>query len=375
MCNRTKIFEHNTFSSYRRDEVGYIYHEYPLMDNNYELVILRLDPKYKGHDQKRTSSLINQDCALYNAYADIDIVSPIVTISSSYEYPIYISVSNTITRVDSSNIKFNNCLNISVIRNATEIVKHINIAIPSNFNFRTKIIYIENYNLFISGCRLEDITQHVLNASVQAINDKIAVMQPAIDLKIYTTNENIQNVHFNINGVTGVTDVFISDSNYLIVNIRGRDSIKYDFESLTFENGSVTFQLDSSDQLFVTLGLTYESIASNPDAIFENTRKLSENITKLQKENKRYKDDNEKLNSKVNDLHDDLRNMNNTNQKLRDEAEIKKAKIDLERERIKSRREATAAKNDQIMNYVKIGLLIIGAIPTIVKTVQWIREK
>ena len=215
--------------------VGTILSEFPLESAEFEVVTLDFDQNYRGVE----STNHNQGGSILTfsktiGGADRDIVSPIVTVTSSYRRtPIHVLVSGVISRLQLPTVKKpsqvirtenGSCTLLIITPGRTpDSVTEWSISIPSNIRIDRKILFISKFNMYIGGCSLEQMQE--IRDGGMLVPTSVGTPRALVDIHMRGNTEVVKTMYFNLNGIPGKMTIEPSKEPLSTITLRVADQV------------------------------------------------------------------------------------------------------------------------------------------------------
>lgn len=190
--------------------VGAIFSEYPLDSSVFEIVTLDFDKNYNGVEcnQYNQAGAVLTFAKTIGGYSR-DIVSPIVMITSKYQIPLHILSSGVISRVNPPTVKRTqlvvedgSCSIVIIIPGKSqESVTEYSVRIPRNVRIDRKVLYIKKFNIYVSGCSVEQMMEIRDNGILR--HENINPSKTIVDIHIKGYVTSLRTMYFNFNGIQG----------------------------------------------------------------------------------------------------------------------------------------------------------------------------
>lgn len=391
--------------------VGQLIHHTSLQDDTEELVTLKLNDSYHGQTIycENNSDVFTYAKGIVNNI-HFDIASPIISVESALDHDINIMVSNSVVKaIPNFQSNGSKWLNFIIIVHGKKANEYFKLAFQiKNFNFRTKVLYIERFNIFISGRDLKEIQHAIIKHQEDLFKKRSNYReQPSLNLRFISSDieTNHEFIHFDINGLKGTTLIerSLDEGSFIIYESANNERKIIPVENFTFFKDSVVIKWtdDFDDEIVLCYDDNINRLRTSVAharvgklSVKELTNSYIEKLnlkmekmgvceTTLKKKVDALEAQNQSLNLKISKLEHDSNTNSNTNKinelikesqskstidKLTKEIEDLKKEDTARKEELKYKTAEKSAKASMLSDTVKIVGATIAAVGTI-KTV------
>ena len=197
----------NKATRFQTSVVGKIQSEFPLNSPTFEVVTLEFEGDYAGFQCNDAQDVLTFVKGIDGV--DRCVVSPIITVASSYKIPIHVLASGNISTIEppaNKNYQIvrpdGNC-RIAIITPGTtsNSVIEWSFKIPDNIRIDRKVIFIKRFNMFVSGCSSDHLSE--IRAGNIIIPEMIGEPKPLIDIHIKGNVPKMMPIYYSVNGIFG----------------------------------------------------------------------------------------------------------------------------------------------------------------------------
>lgn len=215
-----------------------------------------------------------------NINNDRDIISPLVTINSGYNYPIHSLISGTIACIKkpidkkSRLVQQENCCTISVIVPGATIdqLSEWSLVIPQNMKLDRKIIYIKKFNIYIGGGVVD--TFITLNKCCQAVplgnrreNEALVKIEASGDTSVFS------DIQVAFGGIQTEIPIMPTSSSVITVSVS--------IDGTRFEETFTARELASSDKVICRHWQSFGGVDVFIDTNVDRLRRFVDNYRDL----------------------------------------------------------------------------------------------
>lgn len=191
--------------------VGLISSEFPLDSTQFDIATFKFNEDYKGVvvDSNRQATVFTYIKSICGT--DRDIVCPICLVSSPYDFDINVLASGWVSTVKPSErnkLIHSHAVGAFVIMfvvpgKTKDTVTEYIIRLPSTIQITRKVIYIKDFDVYISGCN-RDILYDIINRK-SAVDKPEHHQDAVVNISIKANIPHKKRVSFCFNGIIGET--------------------------------------------------------------------------------------------------------------------------------------------------------------------------
>lgn len=206
--------------------VGSISSEFPLDSMQFDIATLKFNNDYKGvsidsNKQASVFTYIKSICG-----TDRDIACPICMISSPYDFDINVLASGWVSTIKPSGgnkLIHSHAVGAFVIMmvvpgKTKDTITEFVIRLPSTINITRKVIYLKDFNIYISGCNPDILLDIISEKSSPRRNEYQSDAVVSINIKANIPHK--KRVSFCFNGIVGETIIDKTEDNLGTVTVR-----------------------------------------------------------------------------------------------------------------------------------------------------------
>lgn len=362
--------------SYEMEVIGCIFSEFQLFTPEYEILKLDLNPNFKGIEIGSIGGSNIMTFTRSTVSGDRDIVSPIVALSSSYEFPINILSSGVISTVKQLNKKnpiiqtmMDGTIHLLIVvpGKNPNTVNEYHIRLPPNMRIDRKVVFIPKFNLYLTGCAidiLEEIRAEQLKGRNTNRND------PLVDITINTNVSQQKLIYFNFNGIFGRTALNLTNNPFSEVVVKvGAHTLKQQFNNSDFEEinktiicswaecNGINLLIDTNEERLSRTSVDIGKISSMFDG---NTYDY---INSLQEEIHKYQDNLKVKDQMISDLKAKLN-------KMEYDLKIEQEEYKTKREEIKYKSTIADQRHAGFMEAIKVLGALLGGVSLVIQLIS-----
>lgn len=197
----------NKATRFQTSVVGKIKSEFPLNSPTFEVVTLEFESDYVGFQCNDAQDVLTFVKGIDGV--DRCVVSPIITVASSYKMPIHVLASGNISTIEppaSKNyqvVRPDGSCRIAIVTPGltSNTVIEWSFKIPENIRIDRKVVFIKRFNMFVSGCSSDHLAE--IRAGNVVIPEMIGVPKPLIDIHIKGNVPKMMPIYYSVNGIFG----------------------------------------------------------------------------------------------------------------------------------------------------------------------------
>ena len=360
--------------------VGKIYSRYPLDSPDPDNVILELDPAYHGITLfRQNGGNVLTYIKSFSNRCDVDIVSPIITLESTYQQPIYVLCSGIISGVLPQDLRkgaapsiYGTCsVKITTPSHQRDAVDERLIILPDNIRIDQKIIYIREYDVYIGG------QSHTAFDSIRRLGktmaENITTAKTLVSIHAKGNTEYINTLCFAYNDILGDLNIEPSDDPMCCITLKVGNRL---FE-LKLPNKELINMKDTTYRLWSEYGGIQLLIDTDRSRLEETHKKLTavgrgKTAAAIDTMN-RLNDENSTLREQVADHRRRVAQLTAKLEEAERNERIRQEELKTRREEIKYDASIADNRTATIVDVLKIGGAILGIISLVITLASKVR--